>query len=359
MPSSASRSSIGDKRFPSAQSRPSAHPDRATPLERTVDAIAETQHGVVTVAQLREAGLSRQMIWRRVRKGRFAPLHRGIYRVGPRLSARADEMAAVLACGPSAVLSHRSAAALWGLLPPPRRGAGRPALPHEISVWRSDRGRAAAGVRAHRVTTLGPGDRTTREGIPVTTPARTLLDLATLAARRPETAERDPLPPVTRRDLERAVAKAEREGLASSDDLRAHLAASPRWPGSVVLRHILDLEGGPAFTRSEAEERLLDLIRKARLPPPRTNVRVDRFEVDFLWSRAGVAIEVDGYAFHASRDRFEGDRARDGDLAALGVLVIRVTWRQICDEPLAVVSRVAQALGRAEARSAATPCIGG
>jgi len=343
------------KRFPAAKDRVPPHPpDRSRP-EGLVDRMAERQHGIVTLDQLREAGLTRNMIRHRVRKGRFAPLHRGVYRVGPRLSVRADEMAAVLACGPRAVLSHRSAAALWELLPSPRRDRSPASMAVEVSVFRSDRGVAAPGILAHRVTTLRPEDRTTLEGIPVTTPTRTLLDLATLAARRSGTADqgtadRAPLPPVSRRDLERAVATAEREGLATLADLRAHLAALPRWPGSVLLRQILDVEGGPAFTRSEAEARLLELVRSADLPPPRTNARVGRYEVDVLWRAAGLAIEVDGYAFHRSRDRFEGDRLRDAGLAAQGILVIRVTWRQIRDEPVAVVGRVARALGRAEAR---------
>ncbi len=133
------------------------------------------------------------------------------------------------------------------------------------------------------------------------------------------------------------------------------LSASPRWPCSVLLREILDLEGGPAFTRSEAETRLLELVRGACPPPPRTNERVGRYELDFLWRGAGLALEVDGFAFHASRDRFEADRIRDAELAARGILVIRVTWRQIRDDPAAVIGRVARALGRAEARIPGLP----
>ena len=341
----------GEKGFPAAEDRTSPHLPGRSSLEGLVDRIAGRQHGILTLDQLREAGLTRQMVRHRVRKGRLTRLHRGVYRVGPPLSERADEMAAVLACGPRAVLSHRSAAALWELFPSPGRGRSPASMPVEVSVFRSDRGVAAPGILAHRVTTLGPEDQTTRQGIPVTTPTRTLLDLASLAARRPGSANRDPLPPVACRDVERAVATAEREGLASLASLRAHLAASPRWPGSVLLREILDRDGGPAFTRSEAERRILEMVRSAHLPPPRTNVRVGRYEVDVLWKTVGLAIEVDGYAFHASRDRFEGDRIRDAELAAQGILVIRVTWRQIRDEPMAVLGRVARALGRAEAQS--------
>ena len=226
---------MGEKRFTLGRDSVAPHPSSRPPLEGLLDRIAERQHGIVTLDQLREAGFTRQMVWHRIRKGRFAPLHRGVYRVGPRLSARADEMAAVLACGPRALLSHRSAAALWELLPSPWTVGAPVFMPREVSVFRSDRGVAAPGILAHRVTTLGPKDRTTREGIPVTTAARTILDLARLAARRPGTAHSDPpadpLPPVTRRDLERAIARAEREGLATLADLRAHLS----------LRHLAGL----------------------------------------------------------------------------------------------------------------------
>ena len=351
MRASSKKPSSVEKRPPATKDRSSAQTPGRSPPNRLVDSIAERQHGIATLDQLRKAGLTRKMVRHRVRKGRFTRLYRGVYRVGPRLSVQADEMAAVLACGPRAVLSHRSAAALWELLPSPRRRGTSASMPPEVSVFRSARGVAVPGILAHRVTTLRPEDRTTRNGIPVTTPARTVLDLATLAARRTGTADHDPLPPVGRRDLERAVATAEREGLTTLADLRAHLAASPGWPGAVLLRDILEVDGGPAFTRSEAEARLLELIRSADLPPPRTNARVGRYEVDVLWRAAGLAIEMDGYGFHASRDRFEGDRVRDADLAAQGILVIRVTWRQIHDEPMAVVGRVARALGRAEAQT--------
>ena len=114
-----------------------------------------------------------------------------------------------------------------------------------------------------------------------------------------------------------------------------------------MLRTLLESEARPAWTRSEAEEQLLALIRKAQLPAPETNVRVGSYEVDFYWRRQQLVVEVDGFAFHAAQRSFENDRRRDAWLAAHGVRVMRVTWRQLTDEPVAVVARLAQTLARA------------
>jgi very-short-patch-repair endonuclease len=358
---------------------------RPPDFEARIERLAERQHGVVTLAQLRELGVTRRMAWRRMQKGRFAAVFRGVYAVGPRLSRHGHEMAAVLHCGPTALLSHRSAARLWGILGDPESRAGRRVRgwgsehlaeslrgePHpcEVSVLRSERGHRSPGIRIYRVTELLEADRSEREGIPVTTPERTLLDLAALATRgrgrtrsvsaQTKTGGRGraaagfgvPGSPFGPRDLEREVARAEREGLASVDALRARLDARPGWKGARLLRQILDLEGGPAFTRSEAEAMLLARIRNAGLPTPRTNARSGRWELDFFWPAARLAVEVDGFAYHGTRDGFEHDRARDADLAAGGVVVIRVTWRQLQDGPDAVIGTIARALGQAEARA--------
>jgi very-short-patch-repair endonuclease len=325
--------------------------------------LAERQHGVVTLDQLRNLGYTRRMVASRVEKGRFAPVLRGVYAIGPRLSVRWREMAAVLQGGGSAVLSHRSAAALWGILTLPEGPPGADPGWCEISLLDSGRGRRAPGVVAHRVSELPDEDRSERDGIPVTTPERTVLDLAALASRAraasparsaPGAMERVdmiPLPPFTPRDMERVVARAEREGLISLAGLRARLEGSPGRGGTRLLRRILEIDGGPAFTRSEAESRLLARIRRSGLPAPRVNARLGRWELDFYWEEAHLAVEVDGYTHHGTRGGFERDRAKDADLAARGVLVIRVTWRQLRDTPEAVIGQVARALGRAEERS--------
>jgi very-short-patch-repair endonuclease len=139
------------------------------------------------------------------------------------------------------------------------------------------------------------------------------------------------------------MAEAQARRLTTRSDLAALLALGPR-AGVAALRPLLDADAPPSLTRSQAEERLLALIRAADLPPPETNVRIDGLEVDFLWRDARLIVEVDGFAFHSSRTAFERDRARDAVLAAAGYRVIRVTWRQIVNRPEALIARIATAV---------------
>jgi very-short-patch-repair endonuclease len=141
-----------------------------------------------------------------------------------------------------------------------------------------------------------------------------------------------------------------RERLVNASRMRQFLRIHARRAGSRVLRVLLD--SGPAFTRSEAESRFLDLVRRAELPAPAVNVRVSGCEVDFMWRRARLVVEIDGFAWHAHRDAFERDRRRDANLIAEGITVMRVTWRQLMDEPFAVVARVARVLATAAGSSA-------
>jgi very-short-patch-repair endonuclease len=229
-------------------------------------------------------------------------------------------MAAVLACGDHAVLSHRSAAAAQGLAPEDDS---------ELSVTVPlGSCRHRPGIRVNR-SSLAPQDVRLREGVPVTSPERTLLDLA---------ADSPPL------FLERAVEDARRRRLLTGRSLLAALERTPKRKGSAALRELLRRERGPALTRSAAERRLLEVVRKARLPEPDFNLRVGAYELDAAWPDAGLVVEVDGYEFHSSRSAFERDRERDAVLAAAGWQVIRVTWRQLMEEPEAVVARVAGAL---------------
>lgn len=293
--------------------------------------LAQHQYGVVTRTQLLELGLRPSAIRYRVRSGRFRRLHRGVYALGPTMPARAREMAAVLACGPKTLVADWNAGALWDLLPP--REARFPVQVVTVGGWSIDR----PGIRVRRVKRLHPSDRAEVGGIPVTGPTRTLLDLAVVA------------PP---RDLERAIARAERERLVERDQLEDLLACHGGRRGAPALRAVLERAGGPALTRSEAEVRFLRLVRKARLPPPKTNARVGGYELDFLWREHGIAVEVDGYAFHSSRPRFEGDRRRAADLASRGIQVIPLTWKQIVEEGTATAVQVAQALLQAKLRGA-------
>lgn len=361
--------------------------------------LAEGQHGVVTRRQLLESGLTPRMIHGRLADARLRAVHRGIYLVGPAAPPpRARDMAAVLACGPGGVLSHRSAAALHGLLSPPDSGD-----PVDVSITAGQSGAGRAGIRVHRVRSLEPADVTNIDGVPVTNALRTILDLAAVVPGRPDRerhgtgpgapgraphpqpsdesvagrgdrpserglvrgdalplprrtpprgnahGQRPPRASVASRELEHAVARAERMGLVELPDLEARIAERRRRPGTAVLRRLLERDGSPAMTRSRAEEAFLSLVRGSLLPQPAVNARVGAYEVDFLWREQGLAVEVDGFAFHASRDRFEGDRRRDAELAAGGILVIRVTWRQLTEEPLVVLGALGRALGRAEA----------
>lgn len=224
-------------------------------------------------------------------------------------------MAAVLACGPNALLSHRSAAALWDLLPAIGSSA-------EVIAPRGSRVKRS-GIAVHRPRQLHPDDRAGRCGIPVTTVARTLLDLAEVL--RP-------------RQLERAIDQAE---LLQLFDLRAIERLKERSHGHrglAALNRLVADYRGPTPTRSELERQFLDLCRKARLPAPATNSFVAGFEVDAVWHDGRLVVELDGYRYHGTRQAFERDRVRDGVLQLEGYRVLRVTHRRLQKEPVAVVS---------------------
>jgi very-short-patch-repair endonuclease len=302
-------------------------------VERSTEALihdlARRQHGVVTRAQLLGAGLTARVVWRRLEQQRLRPIHRGVYLVGPLNAPHSREMAAVLACGPGAVVSHMTAAALWDVVPRPS-----PVTPVDVLVpgrWCGHR----PGVQVRRVRRLGPGEVTRWNGIPVTAPARTLLDLAADLGREGRS-----------REMEQAVARAERGGLVTGPELRALVARYPRRMGVRLLRGVVEGHVGPVLTRSEAEERLLALIRGGRLPEPEVNVVVAGHEVDFLWAEERLVVEVDGYEFHSSKSCFEADRRRDAELSAAGFRVLRVTWRRITAERDAVLALIARTLGQ-------------
>ena len=277
---------------------------------------------MVSRRQLEALGLSASAIAHRVRTGRLHRLHRGVYAVGhavlPRLGA---ETAALLACGPSAVLSHRTAAALLTLLPF-RDGSIDVTVPGRAP-------RRHTGIRTHRATCLEPGETTRRHGLPVTALFRTIIDLAELAPAH---------------DTEQAIAEGERRKVIRRDDLRAYTDSARGRRGVRVVRAILDRDGGPAYTRSPPERTLLALIRAARLPIPQVNSTEAGHEVDFLWPRHGLVVELDSYAWHDSIDAFERDHRRDLDLDDHDHRVLRFTARQLQREPHYVIARIARAL---------------
>jgi very-short-patch-repair endonuclease len=290
------------------------------PRDRRIAALAARQRGLLTRKQLLEIGLTPEAIDHWLRSARLHRLYRGVYLLGHAgVTEGARELGAVLACGTGAVVSHRSAAGLWRLL----------AATGDVEVTVAGRDcRSRPGIRVHRVSALDPRDIRKLGGTPITSPARTILDLAAVV--RP-------------RELEQALAEAYARRLARRSELVSLLARRLSRPGTRALRALLD-DGTPALTRSQAEERLLALIRAAELPAPETNIRIRRHEVDFLWREQRLVVEVDGFAFHSSRSAFERDRRRDAELGTLGFRVMRVTWRQIVNGPEALIARLAKAL---------------
>lgn len=298
---------------------------RATGVDGRIRAIAACQHGVVTRSQLLDAGVPLHVIEYRVKTGRLHGLHRGVYRVGPLAAGREREMAAVLASGETAVLSHRSAAVMWRLLP------GSTDAPVEVTVRGGFRA-PGAHVHVHRSAILQDDETMVLEGIPITNAARTILDLAGC---------------VGPRELEQALARAERNHLLEHHQLMDLVGRHSRRAGTRTLRALLAHAREPALTRSEAEARFLTLVRRARLLDPEANALVNGYEVDFLWRTRRLIVEVDGFAFHSSATAFEQDRGRDAALAAAGFRVIRFTWHQLTREPEVLLVHLAQALAAA------------
>jgi very-short-patch-repair endonuclease len=286
------------------------------PVDGAVRAVAELasrQHAVISLAQLEQAGLGRHAVAHRVKAGWLRPLHRGVYLVGPLESPHSRAMAAVLAT--DGLVSSYPAAVLWDWRPP------REGPMHVIAA-----GRSRAGIIVHH-TALDPRDITRRHGIPVTSAARTILDLA--ATER--TAE-----------LERALNEAGLQRRVSPRSLNEQFSRYPHHRGTAALRKAIETE--PRLTRSDLERIALGLIRRARLPEPETNVRVEGHEVDLLWRDHGVIVEIDSWAFHSMRSSFEQDRRRDQRLTTAGYRVIRITDRQLTDEPELVVATLTRAL---------------
>jgi very-short-patch-repair endonuclease len=306
--------------------------EREREVEERIARLAASQHGVVTRAQLLGAGVTVSEVRRRLRTSRLVEVHRGVYLVGPVASPRAAEMAAVLACGPRAYVSHRSAAWLWELLPRPE-SAGRSGLV-EVRVAANRRVRRT-GILARRTELLEAKDVALVDGIPATSVARTLVDLAGVV--RP-------------RELERATARAERQELVTRDRLLAFVARHRREPGVGVLAGILGQEGGPALTRSVLEDRFGVEVKEFGLPKPRYNVVVEGYELDVWWARLRHAVELDGAAYHRSWRSQRHDRRRDTDLAAAGITVIRVTWDQLVHDTKRTMMRIGQALALARDR---------
>jgi hypothetical protein len=295
--------------------------------------LAARQHGVVTRVQLLEAGLSGRAVERRLESGHLLRLHRGVYAVGhAQLRSEGRWLAAVLAVGAGAVLSHRSAAALHGI----RKGDGA------IDVVTTRRV-AARGVVVHSTTVLETGDVTTRRGIPVTSLARTLVDLAAIL-------------PADR--VAKLLREADRLGMLDAAALRAALARTGGRGGTGRggLRAALDAHErlATSLTLSELEDRFLALLDAEDLPRPLANHRVAGMRVDAAWPRERLVVELDGWAFHHDRGAFQEDRARDARLARAGYAVVRFTHADVVNRAAWVAATVGELL-TARAGTAPSP----
>ena len=295
----------------------------AVKADAIIRKLAAEQHGAVARPQLVDRGLSRWQIRHRLGTGRLTRLHRGVYGVGPVPGVLQREMAAALACGPGAVVSHWSAAYGWELT---RAREGRAVA---ISVPRDVR-LNDTGIRVFRTLELADDEATSLDGLHLTTPARTLFDLSGW---------------VSDGELRRAVVRAVPR-LVDPADIQALLRRYPRRRGRKRLRRLMEIYGDQGLTRSEAEREFLRVLRSGGLPLPETNVFVAGYEVDCLWRDARLIVEIDGRAYHSDATAFQGDRERDAALTAAGYRVVRATWKRITDHPRKLLVQIAQALTR-------------
>ncbi len=285
--------------------------------------IAERQRWLVHRRQLLAAGIGRGAIAHRLRTGLLHVVYRDVYLLGrARIEPFGLATAAVLHFHPRAIVSHRTAAALWGLLD--SEDAEKPVELTLIARGAHPR----RGLKLHRVASLPAADLRRYRGLPVSSPARTLVDLAGS---------------VGTFELENALAECRNRNLTSDGKIRAALEHAPGRTGAARLRALLDAET-VARTRSQAERRLIGLLRAADLPDPIANAVVCGHEVDLHWPAQRLIVEFDGWETHRTRAAFETDRRRDQRLIAAGYRVIRITWWQLVNEPSAVIARLAAAL---------------
>lgn len=296
------------------------YPGRTQTREGELAELARRQHGVVARQQLEAHGIGAGAIEHRMTLARLHPLHAGVYAVGHgAVGAKGKWMAAVLAAGDGAVLSHRSAACFWGLLK-------EDSLSPEVTA--ACKTRSTPHLLRH-FSRLREDEAVLRDGIPVTCVARTLLDIA---------------PVLPRYGFERAVREAEVLDLPRRPSLLELYRRHPRRRGARTVRHTLEalalLPGGQS--RSALEDRFLRFLRRCSLPLPEQNVWLDvgprRYQADCLWRARRVIVELDGRRAHGTRSAFEHDRERDRRMLAEGWSVIRITWRQLTDQPEAVAA---------------------
>jgi len=289
--------------------------------------LAGRQHGIVSRWQLLALGMSRDQVQDRVAGSQLHQIHRGVYAVGHRkLTLKGVWMGAVLACGPSAGLSHRAALALWDL------GRSESGLIDVTVPGRTGR-RGPLGLRVHRSKLLQEGDMTEVDGIAVTSLAWTVVDYAAIS---------------NRRQVRLVLEALERRRIYIGRELNDLLERTPNRKGVKTVRAaIADIKGPAPWIQSQLEETFRELIRRSDLLEPEANVFVEGELVDALWRQERVIVELDGFAFHKSRAQFEADRRRDAKLQVAGYRVLRITQERLQNEPEAVLAEIRALLSSA------------
>lgn len=285
--------------------------------------LAEQQYGVVTAEQLRRLEFSDAAVGRMARAQRLRRVHRGVYAVGHRaLPRRGRCMAAVLACGKGAVLSHGSAAWLLGLAP---------GLPGTIDVTVPSHGQRHRGIALHHSSTLIAPEHGRLAGIPITSWPRTMLDLAATRSAW---------------ELNDAVERAERKEILDIGTVDALLRRRRGDRGVARLRLAVDIYRDPAFSRARSERLFLAMVKKAGLPRPAINTWVDKFEIDAYWETERFAVEIDGWEAHRTRRAFEDDHLRWEEMKLAGIEVVPISARRIERHPAEVGRRLRTLLER-------------
>lgn len=283
-----------------------------------IERLAGRQYGVVTRAQLLAFGVSERTIDRWIRQRRLIPIHAGVYAVGHRiLTPRGHLLAAVLACGPTAVLSHMSAGALWNLLATAQTRT-------DVTVPGTSR-KSQSGIRVHRTRHLDPEDIAAIGGIPVTSLARTVVDLAGV------------LRPQQRLEV---IEEADRLEILDFAAVQRVIDRRPMVKGVAHLRRIIDEYTEAPNTRSRLERDFLALITEAGLPKAQLNTKIAGMTVDVYWPEWRLVVELDSRAYHLTPRQFETDRIRDARVQRLGIRILRITRRRLKTAPDAVLADI-------------------
>jgi very-short-patch-repair endonuclease len=294
--------------------------------DRGLAEVAGAQRGLVCLSQLGELGIGRSAMRHRVAKGALHVVLPSVWAVGaPVLQPLGAETAALLYAGDDAVISHDSAAALWGLT----------ASPSFVAITMMGRNiKPQPGVRVYRVKALDIRDVRIHQGFPVTEPARTLIDCAA-----------GPM-------IDQLLNEARALGLVTDRQVHEAMDRCRGRKGTGPLRKLLEAEVDSGYTASKAERRLRRLVKEADIEKPVFNLTIEGLRVDALWRRWRLVVEIDGYLAHGRRQAFERDRERDARLVRAGYIVLRFTWRQLTHRPAAVAVTVARTLARLEAQAA-------